>query len=435
MIDTAGTGLVGIVVLFALLLAGARIGTALGLVGLGGLVLILGPEAALIKGGVVVVDTLTRYELGTLPLFLFMAHIFFSVDASRDLFDAAAKLVGHRRGGLAYASIAGCGGFGAINGSSLATTATVGLVAYPEMKRRGYDDRLSTATIAAGGTLGQMIPPSGALIVFGIIAEQSIGRLFTAAIIPGITQALIYAVVVFVLVRLRPQLAPPGERAEWKDRWRALGRIWQIVALVLLVIGGIALGWFSPPEAAAIGASGALLIAALRRKLTRENLFNAFHETLRTTGLIYLIVIGALIFSAFVGVTGLAEAAGNLVEGMGTGTFVTLLLVALLLLILGTVLDGLALMLLMTPILLPIVEGTGMTAIWFGIFLVRAMEVGFLTPPLGINLYVMQGVTKDISISSIFRGVLPFLAGDFFHLVLIILFPAMVLWLPQMLGT
>ena len=435
MIDTAGTGLIGILVLFALLLAGARIGTALGLVGLGGLILILGPEAALIKGGVVVVDTLTRYELGTLPLFLFMAHIFFSVDASRDLFDAAAKLVGHRRGGLAYASIAGCGGFGAINGSSLATTATVGLVAYPEMKRRGYDDRLSTATIAAGGTLGQMIPPSGALIVFGIIAEQSIGRLFTAAIIPGITQALIYAAVVFVLVRLKPQLAPPGDRVGWGERWRAIGRIWQIFVLVLLVIGGIALGWFSPPEAAAIGASGALLIAGLRRKLNRENLFNAFHETLRTTGLIYLIVIGALIFSAFVGVTGLAEAAGTFVEGLGTGTFVTLLLVALLLLVLGTVLDGLALMLLMTPILLPIVEGTGMTAIWFGIFLVRAMEVGFLTPPLGINLYVMQGVAKDISISSIFRGVLPFLAGDAVHLVLIILFPAMVLWLPQMLGT
>ncbi len=435
MIDTAGTGLIGILILFALLLAGGRIGAVLGLVGMGGLMLILGPEAALIKGGVVVVDTLTRYELGTLPLFLFMAHIFFSVDASRDLFDAAAKMVGHRRGGLAYASIAGCGGFGAINGSSLATTATVGLVAYPEMKRRGYDDRLSTATIAAGGTLGQMIPPSGALIVFGIIAEQSIGRLFTAAIVPGLTQALLYALVVFILVRLRPQLASPGERASWPERLRALARIWDILLLVMLVIGGIALGWFSPPEAAAIGASGALLIAAIRGKLSRASLFSAFHETLRTTGLIYLIVIGALIFSVFVGVTGLAESTGTLIEGLGLGTFVTLLLVALILLMLGTVLDGLALMLLMTPILLPIVEGTGMTAIWFGIFLVRAMEVGFLTPPLGINLYVMQGVAKDISISSIFRGVLPFLAADFVHLILIILFPAMVLWLPQLLGT
>ncbi|CCA92204.1 putative membrane protein (C4-dicarboxylate transport system, large permease component) [Novosphingobium sp. PP1Y] len=397
--------------------------------------LVIGPEAGLIKAGVIVIDTLTRYELGTLPLFLFMAHLFFAVDASRDLFDAAAKLVGHRRGGLAYASIAGCGGFGAINGSSLATTATVGLVAYPEMKKRGYDDRLSTATIAAGGTLGQMIPPSGALIVFGIVAEQSIGRLFTAAIVPGITQALLYVAVVALLVRLRPELGPAGERASWPARFRALARIWEILVLVLLVIGGIAVGWFSPPEAAAIGASGALAIAALRRKLSLECLFTAFRETLRTTGLIYLIVIGALIFSVFVGVTGLADAAGAFVAGLGTGTFGTLVLVALVLLVLGTVLDGLALMLLMTPILLPIVEGAGMSAIWFGVFLVRAMEVGFLTPPLGINLYVMQGVAEEISISSIFRGVLPFLAADFLHLLLIILFPAIVLWLPEMLGT
>ncbi len=434
MIDTPGTGLIGIAVLFALLLCGGRIGAVLGLVGFGGLALVLGLEPALIKSGVIVVDTLTRYELGTLPLFLFMAHIFFSIDASRDLFDAAAKMVGHRRGGLAYASIAGCGGFGAINGSSLATTATVGLVAYPEMKKRGYDDKLSTATIAAGGTLGQMIPPSGALIVFGIIAEQSIGQLFTAAIIPGITQALLYAVVVFILVHLRPQLAPAGERASWPERFKALARIWEIILLVLLVIGGIALGWISPPEAAAIGASGALAIAALRRRLTRDSLFTAFSETLRTTGLIYLIVIGALIFSVFVGVTGLAGAAGDAISSIGFGTFGTLVLVAIILLLLGTVLDGLALMLLMTPILLPIVQGTGMTAIWFGIFLVRAMEVGFLTPPLGINLYVMQGVAKDIPIARIFRGVLPFLASDFVHLILIILFPAMVLWLPEILG-
>ncbi len=434
MMATPETGLVGIIVLLVLLLAGGRIGAVLGLVGLGGLTLVLGLEAAVIKGGVIAIDTLTRYELGTLPLFLFMAHIFFSIDASRDMFDAAAKLIGHRRGGLAYASIAGCAGFGAINGSSLATTATVGLVAYPEMKQRGYDDKLSTATIAAGGTLGQMIPPSGALIVFGIIAETSIGDLFTAAIIPGLTQALFYALVVFVLVRMRPGLAPAGERVAWPERWRALGRIWEIVALVLLVIGGIAMGWVSPSEAAAIGSAGALLIALLRRKLTRATLFTAFSETLRTSGLIYLIIIGALLFSAFVGVTGLADAAGALVSSMGLGTFWTLVLVALILLALGTVLDGLGLMLLMTPILLPIVEATGLSAIWFGVFLVRTMEVGFLTPPLGMNLYIMQGVAKDVSIDRIFRGVLPFLASDVVHILLLILFPAIILWLPGVLG-
>lgn len=435
MIDTPGTGLIGVLVLLALLLLGGRIGAVLGLVGLGGLTLILGAEAALIKAGVVVIDTLTRYELGTLPLFLFMAHIFFSVDASRDLFDAAAKLVGHRRGGLAYASIAGCGGFGAINGSSLATTATVGLVAYPEMRRRGYDDALATGTIAAGGTLGQMIPPSGALIVFGIIAETSIGTLFTAAIIPGITQALFYALAVFLVCRWRPELAPAGERAPWRERWRSLGRIWEIALLIFLVIGGIALGWISPSEAAAMGSAGALLIALMRGKLSRANLFEAFRETLRTSGLIFLIIIGALIFSVFVGVTGLTSAAGELVEGMGLGRFGTLVLIALLLLVLGSVLDGLALMLLTTPILLPIVEATGLSAIWFGIFITRAMEIGFVHPPLGMNLYIIQGVAKNVSIGRIFKGVLPFLATDFVHLLLLILFPAIVLWLPQVLGT
>jgi C4-dicarboxylate transporter DctM subunit len=434
MMATPETGLVGIAILLALLLCGVRIGVALGLVGIGGLMAVLGPEAAVIKGGVVLIDTLTRYELGTLPLFMFMAHIFFSINASRDLFEAAARMLGHRKGGLAYASIAGCAGFGTINGSSLATTATVGLVAYPEMKRRGYADTLSTGTIAAGGTLGQMIPPSGALIVFGIIAETSIGDLFTAAVIPGITQALFYAVVVFVLVRLRPEIAPAAPRVPWPERLQALGRVWEIGVLVLLVIGGISLGWISPSEAAAVGAAGALLIALLRGGLNRVTLFGAFHETLRTSGLIYLILIGALIFGTFVGVTGLADAAGSLVSDLGFGRITTLIILALLLLLLGSVLDGLALMLLMTPIMLPIAQEVGMSAVWFGIFITRAMEIGFVHPPLGMNLYIIQGVAKDVSIGRIFKGVLPFLASDFVHLLLLILFPVIVLWLPEVLG-
>lgn len=431
---TSATALIGVGVLLVMLLAGVRIGVALGLVGIGGLAVILGPEAALIKSGVILVDTLTRYELGTLPLFLFMAHVFFSIDASRDLFDAAAKLVGHRRGGLAYASIAGCAGFGTINGSSLATTATVGLVAYPEMRRRGYADTLSTGTIAAGGTLGQMIPPSGALIVFGIIAETSIGDLFTAAIIPGITQALFYALVVFIMVRLQPGAAPAGERAPWRERWRALGRVWEIAALVLFIIGGISSGLISPSEAAAVGAAGALIIATMRGKLNRATLFTAFAETLRTSGLIYMILFGALIFAAFIGVTGLADAAGQAVSGLEMGTIATLVLLALILLLLGSLLDGLALMLLTTPIMLPIAQEVGMSAVWFGIFITRAMEIGFVHPPLGMNLYVMQGVAKDVSIGRIFKGVVPFLVSDFVHLGLLIVFPAIVMWLPDVMG-
>lgn len=432
---TPGTGMIGIALLFALLLAGLPIGVALGLVGIGGLILILGFEPALIKSGVVLIETLTRYELGTLPLFLLMAHLFFASDASRDLFDAAAKLVGHRRGGLAYASVGGCAGFGAINGSSLATAATIGLVALPEMRKRGYSDALATGTVAAGGTLGQMIPPSGALIVFGIIAEQSIGKLFTAAIIPGLSQALFYCLVIWLVVRLRPGAAPASERARWRERWLAIARVGDMLLMIAVVIGGIAIGWASPSEAAAIGATGALLISAYRRRLSLAMLYRAFEETLRTSGFILMVIIGALIFSVFVGVTGVPAMVGDWVTGLGLGTVATLMVVALILLLLGSVLDGLALMLLTTPILLPVVESVGMSPIWFGIFLCRAMEIGFVHPPLGMNLYVIQGVAKDVPLARIFRGVMPFLASDLLHLALIILFPAIVMWLPQVLGS
>jgi C4-dicarboxylate transporter, DctM subunit len=434
MMGTPAIGLIGVLVLLALLLFGLRIGAALGLVGLVGLMVVLGVEPALIKAGVVVIDVLTKYELGTLPLFLLMAQLFFAANASRDLFEAAAKFLGHHRGGLAYAAIGGCAGFGAINGSSLATAATVGMVALPEMRKRGYADTLATGSVAAGGTLGQMIPPSGALIVFGIIAEQSIGTLFTAAIIPGITQMLLYMAVIWIVVRLRPELGPTSERASWAERGRALARIWDMLLLIALVIGGIAVGWVSPSEAAAIGATGAFAIAAIRKRLSRAMLKQAFASTLETSGLILLVIIGALIFSVFVSVTGLPDALGAAVRALNLGSLGTLLLIAVFLLLLGSVLDGLALMLLTTPILLPIVGAAGMTPIWFGIFLTRAMEIGFVHPPLGMNLYVIQGVAKDVPINRIFRGVLPFLASDFLHLLLLILFPALTLWLPGWIG-
>ncbi len=431
---TPGTGLIGVLVLLALLLAGMPIGAALGLVGAGGLILIFGVEATVIKAGTVLFDTLSRYELGTLPLFLLMAHLCFSSDASRHLFEAAARCIGHRRGGLALASVAGCAGFGAINGSSLATAATIGLVAIPEMRRHGYSDALATGTVAAGGTLGQMIPPSGALIVFGIITQQSIGTLFTAAIVPGLTQMLLYFVVVAIVVRWRPALAPRSERAPWSERRRALLKVVDLLLLMLVVVGGIVMGWFTPSESASMGVAGALAICLWRRRLDRHMLYRALEETLKTSGLIYTVVIGTLIFSVFISVTGLAEATGELITGVGAGRVVTLILIALFLLLLGSILDGLALMLLATPILLPVVTSLGLSPVWFGIFLVRAMEIGFIHPPMGMNLYVIQGVAPDVSLARIFRGVLPFLGADFVHLLLLILFPALVLALPELLA-
>ena len=428
-------GVIGLFALFALLMSGLPIGVALGLVGTLGLSVLISPEAAVVKAGVVSFETISKYELGVLPLFVLMAHIAFSAGATRDFFDVAARLVGHRRGGLALASVAGAAGFGSISGSSLATAATVGLVALPEMRRHHYSPALATGALAAGGTLGSMIPPSGALIVFGVIAEQSIGRLFMAAIVPGLTQALMYMATIVVLCRLKPELGPPTARASWRDSLRALAAISDVSLLVLLVIGGLAAGWFTPTEAASIGAVGALALSVWRRTLSGKAFREALEETLRTTGMIYAVIIGAVIFSTFIGVSGMTTAISEWVGGMHAGRVAALAAMALVLLVLGTFLDGLAMMLLTTPIFLPIAVDLGVSPIWFGIFLVRTMEIGFLTPPVGMNVYVIHGIARDIPLSTIFRGVWPFLVADLLHLALLVAFPALALALPALLRT
>jgi C4-dicarboxylate transporter, DctM subunit len=406
----------------------------MGLVGLVGLVLMLGPEPALIKGAVVFFETVTRFELGVLPLFLLMAHLCFVAGASRDFFGAAAGMVGHRRGGLALATIAGCAGFGAVSGSSLATAATMGQIGLPEMRRRGYSTAFASGSVAAGGTLGSLTPPSGALIVFGIIAEQSISKLFTAAIIPVVTQTLLYMAVIVIVCRIRPSVAPASPRIPWRERGKALLRVVDLAALVAIVLAGIAMGWFTPTEAASIGAILSLVLCALRKRLTWDSFCEALSQTLRTSGMLYVVIVGALIFASFMSFTGLAEQIESLVHGMDSGPTATIIAIAILLLLLGSVLDGLALMLLTAPILLPIITALGISPIWFGIFFVRTMEIGFVHPPIGINLYVMHSIAPDIPISRVFKGVLPFLAADFLHLALLIAIPGMALWLPQWLS-
>ncbi len=427
------SGALGVAALLALLALGIPIGVAMGLVGLVGLTLLLGPEPALIKSSVVLFETVTRFELGVLPLFLLMAHLCFAAGASRDFFSAAASVVGHRRGGMAIATIAGCAGFGAVSGSSLATAATMGQIGLPEMRRRGYSTAFAAGSVAAGGTLGSLTPPSGALIVFGIIAEQSIGRLFTAAIIPVITQALLYMAAIVVLCRIRPGIAPPSQRVPWRERGRAILRVLDLAALVIIVLVGIAVGWFTPTEAASIGATLALGLCAVRKRLTWESFCDALANTLKTSGMLYVVIIGALIFAAFMSFTGLAEQIAALVQSRHSGPTATLITIALLLLLLGSVLDGLALMLLTAPILLPITTALGISPIWFGIFFVRTMEIGFVHPPIGINLYVMHSIAPDIPIGRVFKGVLPFLAADFLHLGLLIAIPGMALALPRWL--
>lgn len=427
-------GAVGVIALLTLLTLGLPIGVALAAVGAGGIAILVTPEAALIKAGVVAFETIAKYELGVLPLFLLMAHLCFAAGASRDFFDVAARFIGHRPGGLALASIAGCAGFGSISGSSLATAATIGSVALPEMRKHNYSPAFATGALAAGGTLGALIPPSGALIVFGIIAEQSIGRLFAAAVIPGLSQALFYMIGIYILCRIWPELGPKTARVPWRDRLPALRRIIDIVGLVVFVVGGLMVGWFTPTEAASVGAAGSFLLCAIRGALTRAAMTKALSDTLRTTGMIYVVIIGAILFSTFVSLTGITGHMSNLVSELDAGPLAAVLVMTLLLLVLGSFLDGLALMLLTAPIFLPIIIDLGLSPIWFGIFLVRTMEIGFVHPPLGLNCYVIHGIAKDIPLGTIFRGIVPFLAIDFVHLAVIIAFPALTLWLPKVLG-
>jgi C4-dicarboxylate transporter DctM subunit len=424
----------GFAAVIVLLMLRTPIGVALGLTGLVGLSLLISPEAALIKSAVVSWETISKYELGVLPLFLFMAHLLFSAGASTRLFDLAAKFMGHRRGGLALASIAGCAGFGSIAGSSLATAATMGLVALPEMRKAGYAPGLASASLAAGGTLGVLIPPSGALIVFGVIAEQSIGDLFIAGVIPGVTQALVYMAVIWFLCFRNPLLAPRQPRAPWSERLPALAGAGDMIGLIVLVIGGLLVGWFSPTEAAAVGAIGAMAISAFRGKLNLVSLRAALVETMRTAGLIYFVIIGALIFSSFVGASGFSDMVAGWMEASPLGVWGTIIIMAVILIGLGMFLDGMGIMLLTTPIFLPIIEAYGLSAIWFGIFLVRTIEIGFLTPPVGMNVYVIHGIARDIPVATIYRGVVPFFISDLLHLAALVAFPMLALWLPSVLG-
>ncbi len=427
-------GIGGLVVLLLLLALGVRIAVALGLVGLAGLALVWSPEAALIKSGVVAFDLVSRYELGVLPLFLFMAHLCFAAGASADFYDAAAKFLGHRRGGLAMASVGACGAFGAVSGSSLATVATIGLVALPEMRRRGYSPALATGVLAAGGSIGSLVPPSAALIVFGILAEQSVGRLFTAAVIPAATQGLFYVLVVALLCAWRPALGPPLERAPWSERLAALARLWDVGLLILLVIGGIAVGWFSPTEAASIGSVGALGVCLRRGRLNRKALGEALAETLRTTGMVYAVIITAIIFSTFIAATNIGQDMALAVQGFHASRTAVILAIVGVILALGMFLDGLALMTLVTPIFLPIVVSLQISPIWFGIVLVRTMEIGFVHPPVGMNVYVIHNIAKDVPLTTVFKGIVPFLISDFLHVGLLIAVPSLVLFLPKALG-
>jgi len=426
-------GLIGIISLFALLAMGMPIGFAMGIVGTAGLAAILGWDAAFTKLATSSFHSISNVDLAALPMFLLMAQVLFAANVSRDLYVLAARFFGHWPGGLAMATIGGCAGFGSISSSSLATAATMGLVSLPEMKARRYSDALATGSVAAGGTLGSMIPPSGMLIMYGVLTEQSIGKLFMAGIVPGLLQAAMYILLIWMLCRWRPAMGPPGPRFSWRERWESLRAIGDLAVLTVLVMGGLIAGWFTATESGAVGALGALVLTALRKRLTKDAFAESLKQTMRTTGMIYGVIIGAFLFSYFMAVSEIPAGLAGFVNTLQAPPVIIVTCILLMLLFMGIFLDAMAMMTLTLPVFYPIIVGLGLNPIWFGILMVRAQETALITPPMGMNIYVVSGLRKDIPLSQIFRGVLPFLAMDIPHIALLIAFPILALWLPSIL--
>jgi C4-dicarboxylate transporter DctM subunit len=422
--------LAGFALMFALMAVRVPIGVSMGVAGVLGFGLLSGPKAALNLLSNVPLSVVTDYNLSVIPMFILMGAFASHSGMSTELFTAGRVWLGHRRGGLALASIAACGGFAAINGSSVATAATMTQVALPEMRRAGYDPGFSAGLIAAGGTLGIMIPPSVILVLYGIMTETDISKLFAAGVIPGLLAIALYAVVVMVKARLHPLALPRGEPHTWSERWRSVRELWAVVLLFLFVLGGIYGGLFTVQEAAGVGAVGTLVIGLLRRRLDAPRIKAALVESLRVSSAIMLIVVGAYLFGYFLTITQFTQKAVDLLVHLPVGAYGVLALVMLGYLILGAVMDELAMILLTVPIVFPAMMQLGFNPVWFGVIIVMAVTFGMICPPVGMNVFVINSIARDVPLTDIYRGTMPFIAVDLLRLFVLCAFPALSLWLP-----
>jgi tripartite ATP-independent transporter DctM subunit len=407
----------------------------MGLVGVSGFGYLVGGAPALKLVGQTSMRTVTDYTFGVIPMFLLMGAFVSNSGMSRELFRAANAFVGHRRGGLGIATIAACGGFAAICGSSVATAATFSTVAYPEMRRFGYPQSFATGVIAAGGTLGAMLPPSTVLAVYGIITEQDIGKLFFAGIIPGILAATMYMITIAVIGRARPGFLPAGPRSGRDERLAALADIWAPLLLFAFVIGGLYglpfIPKFTPTEAGGVGAAGAFIIGVARGRLDRANIRRSLLQATRTAAAVFTVLIGALLFGYFLTVTQTPQKVTEFLTGLGLGRYGVLALIMLMYLVLGCLMDALAMIILTIPIIFPVITALGFDPIWFGVIIVMTVELGLIHPPVGMNVFVIKSVVQDVKFSTIFYGVLPFIATDLVRLVILIAFPILATFLPS----
>ena len=426
--------LIGFVALFTLMLLRVPVGMAMGLVGVCGYSYIAGSGPALKLIGQTSMRTVTDYTFGVIPMFMLMGAFVSVSGVSRELFRAANAFIGHMRGGLGVATVLACGGFAAICGSSVATAATFSSVAYPEMRRFGYPQSFSTGVIAAGGTLGAMLPPSTVLAVYAILTQQDIGKLFMAGIIPGILAMLMYVLTIFLIVRVRPDWLPRGEQQSWGQRLHGLKDVWAPLVLFFFVIGGLYGGFFTPTEAGGVGATGAFLLGVLRGKLDRAGTLTALLSATRTAAAVFTVLIGALIFGYFLTITQVPQNLTAFVTNLGLGRYEVLALIMVMYLVLGCLMDAMAMIILTVPIIFPVIVQLGFDPIWFGIIIVMTVELGLIHPPVGMNVFVIKSVVQDVSFTTIFKGVIPFVLTDILRLVILIAFPMIALWLPGRMG-
>jgi C4-dicarboxylate transporter DctM subunit len=364
---------------------------------------------------------------------LLMGTIILNAGFGGTLFRLAHTLLGRMRGGLAIATIFACGVFSAVSSSSIACALTIGLIAIPEMRRYKYDNALCAGSVAAGGTLDILIPPSGLFIIYGIMTEQSIAKLYIAGIVPGIILALMFIVVVCIRVRFNPTLAPPGQSTTFREKMAALGECVEILMLCLLVLGGLLLGWFTPTEAGAVGALGAILFSLIRRRLSWKGFKDSVIDTMLNTGMIFTILVGALIFNAFLAVTTIPMELAGWVSGLALPPVFIMVIILMMYIMLGTFLDELSMILLTLPIFYPVVTRLGFDPIWFGVVIVLVVEMGMISPPVGMTMFVVKGIAPDIPIETIFKGVLPFVIAVAVMMVLLVAFPQMALFLPRLM--
>ena len=432
--DPLVIGVLGLAGIFVLIAFHVPIGVAMAIAGLLSFTALQSLDTGITLFGSEPISVMTNLDIGVIPLFLLMGGFASAAGLSSDLYRLTFALVGHYRGGLAMATICGCAGFGAVCGSSVATVATMTRVALPEMLKHRYSPKLATGCIAAGGTLGMLIPPSIIMVLYGFLTEQFVIALFIAAIIPGLIAVICHSIAIAIYVRLHPEAGPSGSRLSWGERLAVTRQVWGVLLLAFVVLGGLYAGVFTVSEAAAVGAGIAFLFTVFRGKLTWEALWEVFLDTAANTGMIYLLVMGASIFSFSLTLSGLPEAMVEWITSFGWPAPFVIMGLLLMYLILGSVFETISTMIITLPFVFPLIIELGYNPIWWGVINVMVIEIGLITPPIGINVFVMHGMAKEVSLPTIFAGIVPFFVADVARLLIVVLFPVLALWLPGVLG-